>query len=193
MVIVASRTLFAQTECENSIKSVFRDAVTDRSQGPASRKRACLYLVVNMFKIHFKLGTIRLCKNLVHSIESGVTPSLEELPRSHGVRTLPSPATAAPSRARPRGWGGVGGWGHSHDAWRGPRRPVQVPYLYYKGRLLLLEEKFGDAAACLSAALRQCHRAALRNRRWAQRRVAADAARVSFAPPTHTHAPARAD
>jgi len=50
------------------------------------KKRAgALFIVINQFKVYFKLGTLQLCKNLIRSVNQPNFPKFESFPVSHRV------------------------------------------------------------------------------------------------------------
>jgi hypothetical protein len=49
------------------------------------KKRASLFLVVNLFKIYFKLNTLHLCKNLIAAVNLPTFPDFETFPSAQKV------------------------------------------------------------------------------------------------------------
>jgi hypothetical protein len=44
-----------------------------------------MYVVTNLFKIYFRLNTLRLCNNLIVTVERPNFPSIDKFPLAHGV------------------------------------------------------------------------------------------------------------
>ena len=44
-----------------------------------------MYVVTNLFKIYFRLNTLRLCNNLIVTVERPNFPTLDKFPLAHGV------------------------------------------------------------------------------------------------------------
>ena len=61
---------------EQQLKKGFSLAANDRTHGQ-SKKVGALFVVNELFKIYFKLNTIRLCRNLIRAVESPVFPDLK--------------------------------------------------------------------------------------------------------------------
>jgi hypothetical protein len=73
-------------DAEQTLKKGFSMTVNDRAQTLSeSKKLGCLYVVNNLFKIYFKLNTLRLCKNIIRAVESPVFPALTEFKKRDTV------------------------------------------------------------------------------------------------------------
>jgi hypothetical protein len=73
-------------DAEQTLKRGFSMTVNDRAQSLSeSKKLGCLYVVNNLFKIYFKLNTLRLCKNIIRAVESPVFPKMKEFKKRDTV------------------------------------------------------------------------------------------------------------
>ena len=56
-----------------------------KATDPRSKKRGALYLIVQLFKIYFRLNTLALCKKCMNIVESRTFPPFDSFPLSHRV------------------------------------------------------------------------------------------------------------
>eukprot|EP00013_Stygamoeba_regulata_P005178 CAMPEP_0177640458 /NCGR_PEP_ID=MMETSP0447-20121125/6553_1 /TAXON_ID=0 /ORGANISM="Stygamoeba regulata, Strain BSH-02190019" /LENGTH=379 /DNA_ID=CAMNT_0019142529 /DNA_START=44 /DNA_END=1184 /DNA_ORIENTATION=- len=63
----------------------FGITINDRNPLSNSKKWGTLSVINNLFRIHFKLNNVRLCKNLIRSVDGHGFPPLEKFPISHLV------------------------------------------------------------------------------------------------------------
>ena len=52
---------------------------------PCTPLLSSMYVVTNLFKIYFRLNTLRLCNNLIVTVERPNFPTLDKFPLAHGV------------------------------------------------------------------------------------------------------------
>lgn len=71
------------------LSRAFTTAITDRNPLAASKKWAALHISNLLFRLYFRLGTVRLCTNILRAVEttmsSGDFPSLSAFPRAESV------------------------------------------------------------------------------------------------------------
>jgi len=70
---------------EATLKRYFQKMVIDRSPLQSTKKMGCLFIIVHLLKIYFKLNNLRLCTNLLKAVDSDNFPSLDSFPPSQTV------------------------------------------------------------------------------------------------------------
>lgn len=70
---------------QDTIMKFFRVMINSRSALHCSKKMGCLYLVVHLFKIYFRINNLRLCTNLVRAVNNDTFPKFEFFPKSQTV------------------------------------------------------------------------------------------------------------
>lgn len=70
---------------QDTIMKFFRTMINSRSPLHCSKKMGCLFLVVHLFKIYFRLNNLRLCTNLVRAVNNNTFPKFELFPKSQTV------------------------------------------------------------------------------------------------------------
>ena len=86
-------TLFApeagrREEAARLLSRAFTTALTDRAALVASKKWASIAIANLLFRLYFRLGTVRLCTNIVRAIDATAAvdfPPLDEFPRAERV------------------------------------------------------------------------------------------------------------
>lgn len=63
----------------------FQVAITDRTAGPASKRWGALDVVIQLFKLYFRLNNLKLCKTLTKHVETAHFIPLEQFPMSQQV------------------------------------------------------------------------------------------------------------
>lgn len=72
-------------EAVKIIQGYFQAMIVSRSEISRSKKLGCLFVVVTMMKIFFKINNLRLCTPLVRSVNSQQFPELSRFPQSEVV------------------------------------------------------------------------------------------------------------
>ena len=52
-------------EAQDVLKRYLQKMVVDRSPAPQSRKRGCLFIIVGLFKVYFRLNNLKMCSYLI--------------------------------------------------------------------------------------------------------------------------------
>lgn len=64
----------------------FTTCLTDRSPPESSKKWAALKIVVTLFRVYFRLNTLRLCGNIVRALEQATDfPAIGEFPKAEAI------------------------------------------------------------------------------------------------------------
>mmetsp|Transcript_16191 Transcript_16191/g.20761 ORF Transcript_16191/g.20761 Transcript_16191/m.20761 type:complete len:440 (+) Transcript_16191:82-1401(+) len=74
-------------EAKRLFDSCFRFTIMGRAttEDGAKKRAAALFIIINQFKVYFKLGTLQLCKNLIRSVGQPNFPKFESFPMAHKV------------------------------------------------------------------------------------------------------------
>ena len=72
-------------EAQDIIKRFFQRMITDRAALSVSKKMGCLFLIVHLFKIYFRINKLRLCSNLVTVVNNPNFPKLDVFPKAQTV------------------------------------------------------------------------------------------------------------
>jgi hypothetical protein len=75
-------------EAVTVLQRFFGDMVQSRAAPDVSKKMGCLNIVVHLFKVYFRMNNLRLCKNLVNSVEQPNFPPRHMLPKGEVVAYL---------------------------------------------------------------------------------------------------------
>lgn len=67
------------------LQKYFQKMIIARADLSVSKKMGCLFVVVQLFKIYFTINNLRLCNNLVNTVNSKNFPPLHMFPRSETV------------------------------------------------------------------------------------------------------------
>jgi len=150
-------------DCGDQLRKFF--SVSLQAPNNPGKKLAALDIVNVSFKIYFRLNTLRLCKNLIRTVESRQFQSFESVRRRPTLSWLSSLSDACglgtlrPSRST------------SHALRRSffpfprPQFPTsqKVTYKFYEGRLAVFDENYEEAQEALTYALTHCHASAKKN------------------------------
>jgi len=74
-----------KVEAQDILKKFFQRMIIDRSALDCSKKMGCLFIIVHLFKIYFKINNLRLCSNLIASVNNANFPKFELFPKSQTV------------------------------------------------------------------------------------------------------------
>jgi PCI domain len=163
-------------EASQKLQSLFRKMIISRSSYDVSSKMGCLFLVVHMFKIYFRVRfilcvcvcvcllfslslphSLPLCfqvSNTKHLLHGHYAQNLTSTAKTYQLNNLRLCTNLIKSVDSP----------NFPPIHMFPKSEI-VTYKYYYGRLMLFEERYGDAAESLDESLRMCHPTALRNKR----------------------------
>jgi len=72
-------------EAQDIAKRFFQRMIVDRSALNVSKKMGCLFLIVHLFKIYFRINNLRLCSNLVTIVKNPNFPKLDVFPPAQTV------------------------------------------------------------------------------------------------------------
>lgn len=76
----------SREEAARLLPKIFTLTVTDRAPLASSKKWAAVFVATLLFRLYFRLGTVRLCNNIIRALEtainSGDFPPLKQLPKS---------------------------------------------------------------------------------------------------------------
>lgn len=72
-------------DAQSILVRYYRNMIQDRSAVAVSKKMGCLFVIVHLFKIYFKLNNLRLCNNLVNSVNNASFPQFSSFPKSQTV------------------------------------------------------------------------------------------------------------
>lgn len=81
-------TTIQKEEAARHLSRAFTIAITDRALLTASKKWAALHCANLLFRLYFRLGTVRLCHNIVRAIDTtakGEFPPLNQFPKAEVV------------------------------------------------------------------------------------------------------------
>ena len=56
-----------------------------RSPPPTSKKWGAVHIVDSLFKVYFRLRQLRLCSNLIRTVQNANLPPVEKFPASQSV------------------------------------------------------------------------------------------------------------
>ena len=134
-------------DCGDQLRKFF--SVSLQAPNNPGKKLAALDIVNVSFKLYFRLNTLRLCKNLIRTVESrqfqhfeSVRPTLLDCPQ-------PRIPTRSPTCLS------------SHRM----QFPIaqKVTYKFYEGRLAVFDEHYEEAQEALTYALTHCHAGSKKN------------------------------
>jgi len=72
-------------EAQDLLKRFFQRFIIDRTQLEKSKKLGCLFVIGHLFKIYFKINNLRLCTNLMTSVNNPNFPKFERFPKAQVV------------------------------------------------------------------------------------------------------------
>ena len=67
------------------LQRFFQNMIVVKSDWQTSKKMGCLFVILHLFKIYFKINNLRLCSMLVRSVESPNFPPLRMFPKAQTV------------------------------------------------------------------------------------------------------------
>lgn len=74
-----------KVDAQDILKKFFQRMIIDRSAIESSKKMGCLFIIIHLFKIYFKINNLRLCNYLIASVNNNSFPSFESFPRAQTV------------------------------------------------------------------------------------------------------------
>eukprot|EP00823_Brevimastigomonas_motovehiculus_P002693 TRINITY_DN1622_c0_g2_i1.p1 TRINITY_DN1622_c0_g2~~TRINITY_DN1622_c0_g2_i1.p1 ORF type:complete len:413 (+),score=76.81 TRINITY_DN1622_c0_g2_i1:61-1299(+) len=72
-------------DAQDTLKKFFQRMIIDRSPLQVSKKWGCLFLIVHLFKIYFRINNLRLCSNLITIVNNANFPKLALFPKAQTV------------------------------------------------------------------------------------------------------------